>query len=167
MKKIAIFFLLAATSVFSDPIPMRKPEIDPELIETKETSAFTYVGVGGSGFVFPIIPDVSFGFRTVGSNHVWDINSGANALPFDFYLIYLQTSYLYFLQPVKSPYFGIGATVGLSKTDRLFLLNNKGIHYNIPITVGYQFDNKEDKYRFIQFQVTPLVTTTVTFGLGF
>ncbi|MES2272789.1 MAG: hypothetical protein V4487_01165 [Chlamydiota bacterium] len=172
MKKIALLLFLE-TAVFSQeiteaklsqieshtPVPVQPP--DPE-------KSFTYLGMGATGLFLPLVPDIAVGYRDVNKTHVWDRSIGFCALP-SFITGYIQNSYLYF--PVKSSgfYLGAGLTVGFTTTGVNHALSGSqrmAPYINLPLTVGHQFEDAK-KYRFIQFQITPLMTTSISYGMGF
>lgn len=124
---------------------------------------------GGGGSIPPHIitgPDLSWGKRGLSSHHVFDRSVGA-AGTLLVQLLYVQGSYLYFPTPSKGIYGGIGLTVG-------FFPVLPAPYVNIPITLGYQFPRKggptdtgKERFGFIQLQVTPAFSGTISAGIGF
>lgn len=181
MKPI-LAFLLGATLLHAEPTPldapsppeMGIPEIPANLPSDKRF--FTYFGIGGSGLAIPFLPEASIGCRKLHSHHVWDVSGGGS--PFGLLYdqvayLYGQVSYLYFPVPSSGFYLGAGLTVGVTKNLNLLdpFFGSRRYHsampyVNLPISVGHQFANNNN-YRFIQFQITPLLTTTISYGIGF
>lgn len=178
MKKILTFFL-ATAALHADPprqdVPSPPAVEIPEIPITLSADKpfFTYFGIGGSGLAIPILPEASIGCRKLNSHHVWDVSGGGS--PFGLLYgqvsyLYGQVSYLYFPQPSSGFYLGAGFTAGVTKnlSNPFFFGTTKSFvpFVNLPISVGHQFANNK-KYRFIQFQITPILTTTITYGIGF
>jgi len=185
MKKIFSLFLIGAAALSAEPLIESQPILmtEPQIpnIEISEKRSFGYAGVGASGFILPLMPDTYIGRRTLDSHHVWDLCAGLNSAPLPI-LAYGQTSYLYYLTPSKGPYIGVGLTVGVfnnrvfrnlipipdGSSSNLFSGGRVAPYINLPITVGYQFEkDRKGNHNFIQFQVTPLATTSVSYAWGF
>ncbi len=108
-----------------------------------------------------LMPDVSFGKRSLSTQHVFDRNIGLLAHS-EIQMLYVQGSYLFFPVPSEKLYLGIGLTGGIAFVGRTFF----PYYLNVPVTVGYQFPMK-GTFHFIQLQGTPLMTATVSYGVGF
>jgi hypothetical protein len=112
-----------------------------------------------------IIPDFALGMRTLSSHHVFDRALGF-AFDSDVQLLYLQFSYLFFPHPSEKFYFGAGVTCGISHLEDPTPIGPFIPFVNIPVTLGYQFPS--DKHvQFVQVQVTPFGTGTISYGFGF
>lgn len=113
-----------------------------------------------------VIPDVSFGTRSLFTHHVFDRSIGIAAQP-AVQVLYVQGSYLFFPTPSEKFYFGAGLTLGIYHiSDRSFYIPSPFIYANLPITLGYQFPSDKN-FQFIQLQVTPFGTGTLSYGYGF
>lgn len=156
MKKI-VLILFAASSLYC-----------AENSQQDDPTQFTYIAIGGDGFglMFPLLPEVAIGCRRLQSHHVWDWNAGVTITE----VVYAQVSYLYFLKPSKGFYFGAGLTglyrFGDDWVPRPLRSLLRKTFVNFPVTLGYQFV-VDQRYRFVQLQFTPFLTTTFSFGIGF
>jgi hypothetical protein len=175
-----IILLLAASLLAAETIelPIEQP---PESIEKPlplpepKTLDFTYLSIGAAAVVtadprsiYTATPDLFFGTRHfIRPRHAIDYGIGADIHLF-LQLAYVQASYLYYLTPSRHPYIGIGLTLGAFHIPAAgWLLPSFGPWANIPLTLGYQFSTSNNHHRFIQFQVTPLRTATISYGFGF
>lgn len=139
-------------------------------INANEKKAFLYGGIAANGFIVPTNPEVSIGIRKLNSHHVYDVNLSSFILLMNTDRIKFPTgivgqlNYLFYPQVSEGRYFGIGVTGGFSQFSHSIF--HQSFYFNIPITIGYQFKEPQ-KHTFIQVQMTPLVTTTVTYGVEF
>jgi len=156
-----ILLLLTPALLFS-----LEPSIASEELPKK---SFTYLNLGvtttASDRFSLIMPDLSLGVRTLSSHHVFDRVVGVVAHP-EVQMLYVQGSYLFFPTPSEGFYFGAGITCGLYHMKDSCPLPPTFIYANLPITLGYQFPSKKS-FQFIQIQVTPLGTGTISYGIGF
>lgn len=146
--------------------------IIPLMIESKTTTYYGVPGLPGKHSktqratakdkLSLLFLDLSLGMRNLSSRHVFDRSIGIVAHS-EVQMLYVQGSYLFFPTRSRGLYFGAGITCGLFHetifTDFLPWLN-------LPLTLGYQFPLKTS-YHFIQLQVTPLKSGTVSYGFGF
>ncbi len=135
---------------------------------------FNYLSVGtliipdNPRFLLEVIPDLYIGHRQFLSPHrALDYGIGADI---HYYLqtLYGQFSYLHYFHPHQGAYLGIGVTLGAFHTGKSNQLEPSLFHLtgplaNIPITIGYQFQQN----RFLQLQLTPFLTSTLSYGFGF
>lgn len=188
MKKFilnSLITIIATSSIAQEALPIFDEQLDtlqtqiesefskthfePLPIPVEEIKHFKYFGIGGCGFAIPFMPEAMIGMRKVNSHHAWDINLGGASLltSHPIWVFYGQTSYLYFPQKSSGFYLGAGITAGVCKTEGIFSGSRKmGPYVNLPITTGHQYANGKN-YRFIQFQITPLLTTSISYGFGF
>jgi len=138
-------------------------------LEIKEKKYFSYFSLGTCGFVLPIGPEFSIGWRKLNSRHAWDVQGGASLMLARYF--WGQVSYLHFFLPTtgsySSPYLGVGITVGhMRQYTNDYIAKKIPVYGNIPVTIGYQF-GKEERNQFFQVQFTPLLITTLSYGVGF
>lgn len=133
--------------------------------ETPPKKSFTYFSAGVV-VAFPqhprtlyqmreVAPDLFIGHRLFfAARHGIDFGGGGGWVPhYDLPFFYGQASYLYYPKGYDGFYLGGGATLLYGRL------------LNIPITFGYQF--QKERPTFIQFQVTPLMTGTLHYGVAF
>lgn len=158
----------------AEPISYEPPPIDLSVSMSSKPNSFTYLGLGATGLGIPFVPDVSVGNRGLNRHHTWDVNAGVFALPtknLSVAMGYAQISYLYFFNPSAGFYLGTGLTIGsgeikMKETRDFFSKVTLLPYLNLPFTLGYQFESST-RHRFFQFQVTPRLTTTLSYGMGF
>ncbi|MCC6127987.1 MAG: hypothetical protein IT584_02170 [Chlamydiae bacterium] len=170
MNRIFIF-IVVAIPLFADfgyVNEVSEPTKQTALADQKEKDFFMYAQAGGCGFLYLLAyVEGAVGYRTLNRHHVLDVNLGGSPQKY----FYGQASYLYFPKASSGTYFGIGLTGGRTrlKTDRLFV-SGPSYSYksflNIPFTIGAQ--STFSKYhQFIQFQITPRLTGSLNYGIGF
>lgn len=108
-------------------------------------------------------PDIFLGHRTfLSGKHAIDFGGGGGYLQtFGLPYIYGQASYLFYPKEYNKVYLGIG----LSYLHFHKFYSELRYIPNIPFTYGYQFKNKRPS--FVQIQVTPYLTATIQYGIGF
>lgn len=153
--RIITFFSLVPLLVFASE-QTRRPAVPP-----CESKSFNYVGLGVNTLIhLPIGVDVQLGRRTIFSgHHAWDRQIGLSFVPLGL-LPYVQTSYLYYFTPHQGWYAGVGLTGGYVTGG---YISDHSLYVNLPVTVGYHKENDD----FVQLQVTPLGTLTLTYGIHF
>ena len=116
--------------------------------------------------------DLGVGHRKIGLHLAWDTVIGCD-LNKHSQLIYFQNSCLYYPNRTSGIYSGLGLTLGVSNFNYpLFSTgrsrkSERSPYLNIPVTIGYQYEAKSAKNRFVQLQVTPLYTATLSYGFEF
>lgn len=176
MKKFIFLFLIASTLVHAEqaeePV-IAPPSLPPQPewnVEVKPKTNFSYFSLGTCGFVLPVMPEVAIGCRKLNSHHVWDVQGGVCIIPHTY--AWGQLSYLYYFLPntgaYSTPYMGAGLTAGYTKLGIMNIdaPSSHGIYWNLPVTMGYQWGDK-GKNQFFQVQFTPVVITTLSYGVGF
>lgn len=156
----SILYLLA-TALSTAEISPSFSDPPPPICKAHERNYMRYCSFGGSGLLLPYAPEVSIGCRKLHSHNVWDINGGANVGGYFF----TQASYLYYKEPSKGFFAGAGLTGGYLIKDSIlecYPWFNAGYNFNVQTTFGYQWEKS-----FLQFQVTPRLTTTFSYGIGF
>lgn len=169
MKKTISAFLIAFSLLQSEEPTMVLPNEPVFDLEEKPQSFFSYFSLGTCGFLVPVGPEVSVGWRKLNARHVWDVQGGASLVMGRY--VWGQISYLYYFLPnsgsYSAPYCGIGLTVGyanLRDFDPSF--RRIPVYGNLPFTMGYQW-GKDRINQFFQIQFTPILTTTLSYGVGF
>lgn len=144
----------------------------PPMQETPPKKRFTYLSTGVlltgpidiDALRRSLSPDVFIGHRTfLSSKHAIDFGGGGGYLhAFERPYIYCQASYLYYPKKYNKVYLGVGLTwINIYKIDiRPFMYIP-----DIPFTYGYQYKTKRPS--FVQIQVTPYLTATIQYGIGF
>jgi hypothetical protein len=165
MKNIFCYFLVLTSMLVAEP-PI--PEIPPAVKEPK--TQMPYCSFGGCGpIIVPISPEVALGIRKINTRHGWDAQVGASVL---LQYGWVQTSYLYYFETnkEKTPYLGVGLT-GIFTPQAINFLpfgtrGGPAFFPNIPFTLGYQWNKKEES-RFCQIQFTPFLISTISYGVGY
>lgn len=157
-----------------------------EISLNKSKINFSYFSMGVTGNIWEewnsLSPDPFLGWRHFFySGCALDVGVGmcsvipglfGNNPEFDRVMFYGQASCLLYLQHLHKfretsallggLYTGAGFTCGFmigGAYDRWWV--------NIPVTFGYQFTSGKGSSRFIQLQVTPLFSGTLSYGFGF
>jgi hypothetical protein len=168
--KNAIYLFLVVTALLQAEEPVNEIPNTPVIeLEEKPQAFFSYFSLGSCGFALPIGPEASVGWRKLNSRHVWDVHGGSSLVMGRYF--WGQISYLYYFLPntgtYSSPYCGVGLTVGHSRLrDYDPQLRNLKVYGNIPFTMGYQW-GKNRTNQFFQIQFTPILITTLSYGVGF
>lgn len=144
---------------------------------TPHKEGFYYISIGGHTYApillyYPIaLPEIALGWRGSGSSRIIDVNFGGSIEG----LLYGQSSYLFYpMSSDKGIYCGAGITIlhTLGDTDVALYMPFSSRHdewgWNVPFTLGYQTESESgDSHQFVQFQITPLYTVTLSYGSGF
>jgi|GEM_PF-6743210 len=175
MKKIffAIFSCVSVLIGNEKPLEIESSSKVSTLKFESQISYFPYISIGVTGNMWgelkdSISPDPFLGMRSfITPSCAIDFGGGFCGTDryWDGTLYYFQTSFLIYPEhliglnrPIGGAYLGLGYTVGV--VDSV-------IWQNVPATFGYQFRAKNGAPQFIQMQVTPLFSGTVSYGFGF
>jgi hypothetical protein len=144
-----------------------KPTKKCTTLPTTDCINYVSLGLTGPGYML-VCPDIALGHRRIAMHHALDLNVGVLALPSRPWgqgLLYAQASYLYYFRPYREWYLGCGLAAGVHNVQ-IFESNRKGSTHpwiNMPLTCGYHFHNDH----FVQLQVTPWLTATLSYGIPF
>lgn len=146
----------------------------------KEDFSYFCIGITRSSREYePTIewgPDVFIGRRHFTGDRQ-AINYGIGSYyfePLHFFLLYIQSSFLYYPEFLDGLYLGPGLTLGLGYANpRRLKLNSRMCSghivpcLNIPLTLGYEFGGTDHRSYFIQLQATLIETVNLSYGFRF
>ena len=148
-------FSLLASSLCAQEISVCPQREEFDVKTSQET--WRYRGIGLSGPVLPVLPEITFGSR----HSSYDFNLTSSLL--GRYLV-AQGSYLHRPDRAKEFYLGLGLTIGVVLFPDILPLSSNGKclpYINIPLTLGWQKET-----RFTQIQITPIGRSIYPFSGG-
>jgi len=176
MKKTFLIFLSYITVLISaeNPFEIQSRSTADVSKYNSQNSHFRYFSTGITANtqdeIRSVAPDLFVGVRhSIAPGFAIDAGGGScftNNRDFASVICYGQASFLvypdYFIgsDPFNGgTYLGVGFTAGI--------ITSGGTWFNVPATLGYQFISDKGNPQFMQIQLTPLYSGTVSYGFGF